>query len=446
MSGELQASPGKSPERGKLPQHEKRSEQEKHSERGKLPERELVLRNREGRRLSLVLREYRQGDEPGIIACIRDEYGDTYFKRSFYQPEWIRKEAESGHITFLVAETAAGGAPGEIAGMLILKEFYPEESMCEIASQIFRKKYRGYGLAAPFFEYGLEILRFRHYSAAYCLPVLFHDTTQRLLYRLGLRATGFVFQVFDMAGITHSYRRDRNRKHSQGVQIMALEKRDAGTLYLPPERWKLCREIYDVLGVTYRMGEASGENRETRPAEEAAPRRNAAAESLKGEISEENRETRPAEEAVPRRNAAAGAAAEADSCENRKIGSAAWSMPALSEVTWSQDDVQGSLEIRVHRVGADLRERMESLHREYPPTGRQTANVFLNVNDCHAVRAYRLLEGMGYVFAGLKPLCSHREYMVLHNPGEVEIYLEDYVLSEEFRALAGKIEEGWKGR
>lgn len=342
--------------------HGKDAEHEKH----------LHLTNGAGNRLSIVLRKYRPGEEAGMIACIRDEYGNSYFKKSFYLPEQIKKESDSGRITFLVAEDME---TGEIAGMMILKEFYPEESMCEIASQIFRKKYRGYGLAQPFFTYGMEILMARSYSAAYCLPVLFHDTTQRLLYRQGLRATGFILNVFHMGRISHSYPKDRNKKHSQGIQIMAAGKKNAGTLYLPPEHIEFCRTIYDVLGVAYRVAETE----------------------------------KPA------------------------------GLPADTDIQWKQDDVQCSLEIRIHKAGKDLSKQMQKLHNRYPLTGMQTANVFLNINDKNAVWAYRTLAKEGYFFTGLKPLCSDKEYMVLHNAGEVEIFWEDYVVTEEFRMILNYI-------
>lgn len=335
--------------------------------------RELRLANRQNRSLTVTLREFKPGDEEGMIACIRDEYGDTYFKTGFYNPAFLRREAESGHITFLVARTKAG----EIAGMLILKQFAPEESMCEIASQIFRKKYRGYGLAMPFFEYGMEILLSRKYSAAYCLPVLFHDTTQRLLYRLGLRATGFVLNVFDVTNITHSYDNGKNTKHSQGIQIRAVEKRDAGAVYIPHEHQEFCRGIYESLGVVYRMAEECG--------------------------------------------------------RTEKI-------PPVSDLSYEQNMLQSSLEVCIRRIGLDLPERIEALHGKYPLKGKQTANIFLNVSDANAVWAYRALTEMGYFFTGLKPLCSEKEYMVLHHPGEVKIYFSDYVLSNEFTYLAEYIE------
>ncbi len=327
----------------------------------------MHLVNGQGRGLTVILREYRPGEEEGMIACIRDEYGDSYFKRNFYDPAYIREEAKSNHITFLVAQTKAG----EIAGMLILKEFYPEENMCEIASQIFRKKYRGYGLAQPFFAYAMKILLGRNYYAAYCLPVLFHDTTQRLLYRQKLRATGFVLNVFDMTRITHSYKRDRNRKHSQGIQIRAVQKRNAGKVYLPAELQEFGRSIYETLGVTYSLA-----------------------------VMEEGK------------------------------------LPENSKLFYRQDNLQSSLEVDIYRIGADLPERLATLHEKFPMRGMQTANVFLSISDENAVWAYKKLTEMGYFFTGLKPLCSKRELMVLHQPGEVAIFFEDYVLSEEFEKLA----------
>lgn len=341
--------------------------------------RRLHLTNTEGRKLSVTLRGYRPGDEEGMIACIRDEYGETYFKRNFYQPDFLKKEAESGHITFLVAETGEDG----IAGMLILKEFAPQESMCEIASQIFRKKYRGYGLAMPFFEYGMEILLSRDYSAAYCLPVVFHDTTQRLLYRLGMRATGFVLNVFDMAKTTHSYHNGRNSKHSQGIQIKAAGKRNAGVLYIPREHQMLCKKIYEELGVDFCIEEENGIQRAA--------------------------------------------------------------IPPVTVLSYKQEEQHGSMEICISRIGLDLPERMEELHRRYPLKDRQTANVFLNISDINAVWAYHVLTETGYFFTGLKPLCSGNEYMVMHNSGEVEIYFEDYVVSREFASLMDYIKRNMTG-
>lgn len=335
------------------------------------PEKNITLKNNKGKALTLRLREYREGDEGGMIACIRDEYGDTYFKKDLYRSEYIKKQALKGNITFLVAQTMHG----EIAGMLILKQFYPEEEMCEIASQIFRKKYRGWGLAMPFFEYGMEILLSRSYSAAYCLPVTFHPITQRLLYRLGLRAAGFVLNVFDLDKIVHSYQNGRNTKHSQAVQIMPVGKKDAGVLYIPPEHQLFCRAIYENTDAAYQF-------------------------ATKKEIC----------------------------CGQEKI-------PETSNITYANDEQQSSLEIRIHQVGSDLEQHIQRIHARFPLQGKQTSNIFLSCNDPCAIWAYECLKKMGYFFTGLKPFCSKKEYIILHNPGQTVLYFEDYAVSEEFAPL-----------
>lgn len=340
----------------------------------------LHLKNKQERSLTIILRQYRPGDEEGMIACIRDEYGDTYFKRGFYEPMYIKEESDNGHIIFLVAQTK----DGEIAGMLILKNFLPEEDMCEIASQIFRKKYRGYGLAMPFFEYAMEILLKSNYSAAYCLPVLFHDVTQRLLYRLGLRATGFIMNVFNMGNVTHSYHNGKNTKHSQGIQIRAVDNQDAGTVYIPYEHQNFVAKVYDSLGVKYCIAQESSDS-----------------------LSE---------------------------------------LPPQSLVSFWQNELQECLEINIHMVGKDLINRIEDLHKKYTLQGAQTSNVFLNCSDKNAVWAYRMLEVEGYFFTGLKPLCGKDEYMVMHNPGEVEIYFEDYVVSSEFARLLNYVRKAYEVR
>lgn len=340
-----------------------------------MEKRDIRLKNSQGKSLTLQLRQYRDGDEEGMISCIRDEYGDTYFKQSLYDPEYIRQEAKEGNITFLVAESQSDG----IIGMMMLKQFYPRESMCEIASQIFRKKYRGLGLAMPFFEYGMKVLLSRPYSAAFCLPVLFHNMTQKLLYRQGLRATGFVLNVFDMNGISHSYWNGRNCKHSMGIQIKAMGKTDAGSLYLPQEHQSFGRKIYDSLGVRYRIAETSPD-----------------------QVKE---------------------------------------FLAHSDIAWQNEKRQHSLEICISRVGADLKQQILALHAQYPLRGNQTAVIFLNCNDPHAVWAYNTLKEMGYFFTGFKPLCSADEYMVLHRAGEVKIYFDDYIVSEEFARLLAYVKK-----
>ncbi len=332
------------------------------------------LVNKKGEKTPFLIRRRKTGDEEGMLACIYDEYGDTYFKGDFYNTRYLQREADDGRISFIVAENVC---TGEIAGMMSLKTFYPKDEMCEIASQIIKKEYRGYGLAMPLFEYGMRLLQEKQYTSAYCLPVMFHDVTQRLMKRFDLVATGLIMNVFDVENMIHSYDNGRNIKHSQGIQVRRHTKTDAGILYLPAEHIRFCKGIYDALGVTYKV----------------APQGTRLPDSDTGII------------------------------------------------TYEQDERQQSLEIRVCTVSRDMADTLDRLLQRYPLKGKQTANIFLNINDKGAVWAYNRLRERGWFFTGLRPLGGNREYMVLHNSGDIKIFLEDYHVSKEFEFITDYVKQ-----
>lgn len=342
--------------------------------------RKLLL-DREGcRTLTVVLRAYEPGDEEGMIACIRDEYGDTYFRKDFYDPAHLCKAAGNGKYTFLTAQTKAG----EVAGMLVLEELGKEQALCEVESLFIRKKYRGYGLAGPFLKYGVEMILGRDFAAACCHPALFHSITQKLLYRQEFRATGFLLNVFDAACMVHSYHNGRNSKFSLGLQLLPIEKKNAGTLYIPREHKAFVERIYQSLPMAFQTVK-KGRNRQK-------------------------------------------------------------DMPPMSNLFIRPDEQQYSLEICIRHTGADLPERMKEIHANYPLTGKWTANVLLNINEIHAVWAYEKLMDFRYFFAGLRPMGNAGEYMVLHNPGEVPCFLEDYVVSPEFAEILKYVKKYYERR
>lgn len=338
------------------------------------------LPDEEGSRtLTVTLRLYEPGDEEGMIACIRDEYGDTYFKKGFYDPAYLCKAAKDGKYTFVAAQTKAG----EIAGMLVLEEA-GEEALCEIESLFIRKKYRGYGLAGPFLKYGVDMIFGRELAAACCHPALFHKVTQKLLYRQKFRATGFLLNVFDAACMVHSYHNGRNSKFSLGLQLLPIGKKDAGTLYIPQEHRVFVEQVYRSLPMAFQtVPKGRGRQKE---------------------------------------------------------------MPPVSELFIQPDSQQNSLEIRIRHTGADLPERLKEIHAIYPLTGKWTANVLLNINESCAGWAYGKLTELHYFFAGLKPMGNAGEYMVLHNPGEVPCFFEDYAVSPEFAEILKYVKKYYERR
>lgn len=210
------------------------------------------------------LREYRIGDEQGIIDCIRDEYGNTYAKLQWYNKTAIRENALTGRDIFIVAQLPNG----EIAATTALTKTRGQSAaVYEIAAQVVKKKYRGHGIAQRIFEYGLKLLENKKVSAVYSQPVLFHDITQRLLCGLGFSAVGILPNVFDLEVLHHSYDNGRNIKMPLGIQVMARYGQDAGRLYLPDRHKAFCRERYEELGAAFEIMDSAVENFAGMPAD-----------------------------------------------------------------------------------------------------------------------------------------------------------------------------------
>lgn len=343
-------------------------------------ERDLKLYNKQGNALEICIRKYRYGDEAGMIECICEEYEDTYSRTDFYNPEYIRMSDKDGNVMFFVAQTKFG----EIAAMMCLRPCL-EKGMCEIAAQVVKKKYRGYGIAAPFFEYTLKILKQCSYLAAYCQPVVFHTITQRLLYKLGLHGTGFMLNEMSVNEIIHSYPDGRNQKHSFGIQIMAMQKKDAGTLYLPKEHSYCCSQIYDKLGVKYNIAE------------------------------------------------------KADAAKSHVLIN-------KSEIICKNDSKHQSMELCINQIGADLEETVDNMEKQNTSEGMQTVNILININNPFAVWGYERLAARGYFFTGLYPLCENKEYMILHNPGKVNIYFDEFKVTNDFCILLEYVRKCYESR
>ena len=208
------------------------------------PERKVKIKEADGTERVFTIRPYKYGDETGIVDCVREEYGETYFKQDFYEPEKVKEFADSGHIHFFVAEQE-----GFIAGMVILTVFSDREDYIEPASHILRKKYRGTVLGASLGHYVLDMGKSLCPCSLFVHAVTFHRSTQILCEKYGMVPVGFRLGTFLAEHMSNSYKLGRCEKYSEGVMILPVTKRDAGVIYLPEEVAEFGRRIYEQLKV-----------------------------------------------------------------------------------------------------------------------------------------------------------------------------------------------------
>ena len=101
--------------------------------------------------------------------------------------------------------------------------------------------------------------------------------------------------------------------------------------------------------------------------------------------------------------------------------------------------------IYVDEPGADLAEKIFEIENARQDN-LQTFNIFLNISDEKAVAAYELLRGLGYFFAGFKPLGGTREVMILHNPKKVEINFDELKATDHYLSLKNYVKKCYDNR
>lgn len=348
------------------------------------PSQNVHLKKRDsGEGRDFLLRPYQYGDEKGIIDCIRSEYGDSYFKRDFYIPEKIREMAMGSKYVFFVAESE-----GRIMGVEVFVLFSEWENYIEPATQILREECRRYGLADAMVKYTFPLAEQMEPFCLFVHAVTFHDITQKVCGRQGMVPAGFRLGSFLTEKMSNSYLLGRCEKYSEGIMILPVGKQNAGKVYFPEELQGFAKKIYGKLGVTYRFMD-SGDG--TGTCSFMAPVR-------------ENAE--------------------------------------LYAVT---DNMQRMILVSIRRSGKDLCSQIRQLLNGHDER-LWTVQVTISADTPISLWEYAQLKEMGFFFTGMKPVCGIREQYYMQWVGDTELYMEDYILTENFLEIRDDIQKFFDNR
>ena len=201
----------------------------------------ITLNNvRTNKTISVIFRTFEPKDVESIIYCIREEYGDNYFKPNFYNPDYLIELNLRGKVKFLIAQRDTG----EVLGILALN---PNGRMCEISTGIVQKKYRGFKLIKYLFDMAVEeIQKMPDVYAAYCRTVMYHSITQHLMEKINFEPCGFLMSEFLTDDLCND---DFNLKQPHGILIRNISKAKADKIYICPEHNQFIQNIYKSLQV-----------------------------------------------------------------------------------------------------------------------------------------------------------------------------------------------------
>lgn len=111
-----------------------------------------------------------------------------------------------------------------------------------------------------------------------------------------------------------------------------------------------------------------------------------------------------------------------------------------SQIYYENDESQKCCSILVNVPGEDLIQKINEIQNKYTDP-LQTFNVFLNMNHRAANMAYEKLKESGYFFSGIIPICSENEFMIMHNPKNVEIYFDKFVVTDKFSYVTNYVKK-----
>ena len=209
--------------------------------------RTVKLKNHKtGEEREFMLRPFYCGDEDAVIQCVSEEYGDTYYRREYYDKERLLELTKSGRLFLFLAYCGS-----EVCGIQSIVSYAPEETRLEAASQIFRVAYRGYGLPYELVKYTYEFTRSLKPSCIYASMVVFHDITQSMCELAGMKAVAFNFGSHITSKMHNSFKLGTSEKYAQAIMVLPVDKKDAGKLYVHPDIEKSVSRLYTDLGVTY---------------------------------------------------------------------------------------------------------------------------------------------------------------------------------------------------
>lgn len=212
----------------------------------------------------VAFRPMRPGEDGEIRACLRDEYGDSYDNKAYYQDGYFTEQVRSGRMEVYLIVTDTG----ETAGFYITKwdTWFPGQP--ELSTLVIRRAYRGSHITGPLFDDWLARMDRTACSAYFGHMQVFHTRIASEFHAHGLHLCGYLLSVLISDKLHHSFGENKTPKLPFAIGLKAVKTRDAGLLHLPKRYHDFARQVYDSLGASCRLTDES-----TEPAFPSAPLR-----------------------------------------------------------------------------------------------------------------------------------------------------------------------------
>ena len=189
--------------------------------------------------LDAVIRDIKTGDGKDIVELFRENYGDTYYKKSFYNPKTWDEMAKSSKYYPIVAEYE-----GKVIGQFLLT--LNDKYNGEIGAVVVHPDFKGRGLMNKMFEYLIQKAKSLGLFAIYGEAIMFHPFSQKANLKHGMIETAL--QLGEVASFI-AQKEIKFEKRTGTLVGYKLFKTTPKSLYIPKIYEKVIKNRYKKAGI-----------------------------------------------------------------------------------------------------------------------------------------------------------------------------------------------------
>ena len=189
--------------------------------------------------LNAVIRDIKTGDGRDIVELFRENYGDTYYKKNFYNPSTWEEMAKSNKYYPIVAEYE-----GRVIGQFLLT--LNDKYNGEIGAVVVHPDFKGRGLMNKMFDYLIQKAKSLGLFAIYGEAIMFHPFSQKANLKHGMIETAL--QLGEVASFI-AQKEIKFEKRTGTLVGYKLFKTTPKSLYIPKIYEKIIKNRYKKAGI-----------------------------------------------------------------------------------------------------------------------------------------------------------------------------------------------------
>ena len=189
--------------------------------------------------LNAIIRDIKIGDGKDIVELFKENYGDTYYKKKFYDEKTWDEMVKSHKYYPIVAEYE-----GKVVGQFLLT--LNDEYNGEIGAVVVHPDFKGRGLMNKMFDYLIKKAESLNLYAIYGEAIMFHPFSQKANLKHGMIESAL--QLGEVASFI-AQKEIKFEKRTGTLVGYKIFKKNAKSLYIPKIYEKIIKDRYKKAGI-----------------------------------------------------------------------------------------------------------------------------------------------------------------------------------------------------